>query len=209
MNTKHPAVGVSFPAASPTVADQFIFCTSTGDAPLWAETFNDPQLPMCCSGSKLSRTGKILPHIIPINKNVFLTRNSIRLLSHILALFFLLSWICFTPCSCPFSLFRHLFVLGTPINHSNIRGILFPWIVERFFWVSLHLGSSSESFQPVLDAFSDQERGHYVRGWPQVLQLNSGLTWCSVWSQLWGCVEETAYSRSSSGFEGITRQSHI
>lgn len=126
MNTKHPVVDFSFPAAFPTVADQFIFCTSTGDAPLWAETFNDPQLPMCCSGSKLSRMRKILQHTIPINKNVFLTRNSIRLLSHILTLFSLLFWICFAPCSCPFILFRHLFVLGTPINRSNGRGILFP-----------------------------------------------------------------------------------
>lgn len=43
MNFKHPAACVSLPAASPTVADQFIFCASTGDAPLLAETFNDPQ----------------------------------------------------------------------------------------------------------------------------------------------------------------------
>ena len=43
VNFKHAAVCVSLPAASPTVTDQFIFCASTGDAPLMAETFNDPQ----------------------------------------------------------------------------------------------------------------------------------------------------------------------
>lgn len=42
-NFKHPAVCVSLPAASPTVPDQFIFCASTGDVPLPAETFHDPQ----------------------------------------------------------------------------------------------------------------------------------------------------------------------
>lgn len=101
----------------------------------------------CCSGNKLWRIQKILQHIIPINKNVLLTRNSYSdTLPHFNIVGCFLFWICITPSSRPFSFFRYLFVLWTLVTRSIVSRILVYRFVWRFFLVSFHLWSCNECF---------------------------------------------------------------
>lgn len=65
---------------------------------------------LCCSGNKFGRIQKILQCIIPINKNVFLTRNSCSdTLPHFSIVGFFLIWRCIIHYSHSFVFFRYLF----------------------------------------------------------------------------------------------------